>query len=696
MRLRHAVCSALVLAFTALAPAGSAQPADLGFDPDTVQAGRLDGGKMWLFEAPPYEYLQETYGFRPDSSWFRHARLASLRLPNCSASFVSPHGLVATNHHCVQGLLVDVTREGEALLDNGFASTGTADERPLPGTYLDQLDAIADVTAEVGRLVDGGMAEGAAMDEVEAQIAGRRGVDPADEAPALVVQVARLYDGARFSAYTYRRHHDVRLVFAPESQLGFFGGDADNFTYPRYALDFSLLRVYGEDGRPMDTPVYFPLAEDGVDAGDLVFVVGNPGATSRALTTAGLAIQRDFNVPVTLAALQSRGAVLREYLASGPADADEVRSQIFGLSNSEKVYIGRQAALRDPYVMARKAAAERALIAARPEAAALVDSLAVVAEARRELGPSFRAFALLYNGGLGSSLLRRAYALSLMDGLEGEELEAMRRRVLSQPDKPATVEHGYLAAELEALRAFYAETGRPLPASLAGASAAELAASLLDRSAFATAESAAVALEARGDPAADPAVQLVRAIQPDYQAYDEARLRLNARETALTGRLGRARYAAYGTNVPPDATFSLRFTDGVVRGYPYNGTEAPPFTTFYGMFDRHHSFPEGSAWTLPARWVAARDGMNLATPVNFASTSDTIGGNSGSPVVNRELQLVGLNFDRTIEGLLRDYLYLPNRGRNVMVDARAIIESLRNVYDQDEIAEELVSGEMRD
>jgi hypothetical protein len=694
MLTRNAIRRLVLLALAAVAVGPAAQPADVGFNPDTVQAGRLDGGKMWLFEAPPYEYLQETYGFRPDTAWFRHARLAALRLPGCSASFVSPHGLVATNHHCVQSYLVEYAREGESLLDNGFASSGLPDERPMPGVYVDQLDAIADVTAEVTRLVDGGISEGDAMDQVEAEMAARRGVAADAENPAWVVQVARLYDGARYSAYTYRRLHDVRLVFAPETQLGFFGGDADNFTYPRYALDFSLLRVYGADGEPMASPTYFPISEEGVSAGDLVFVIGNPGSTSRALTTAGLELQRDLNVPVTLAALRHRAAVLRSYIATNPPDVDEARAQHFGISNSEKVFAGRQNALRDPYVIARRGAAERALLQARPGARALVDSLAQVAAARRAQAPQFRAFALLY-GGLGSTVLRRAYLATTLATAEADAAEATRRRFLGLQDRPAMVERGYLAAEIEGLRQYFAETGRPLPTALAGSSADALAERILSTSALAGAESAAAALEA-GVPTTDPAMAVVASIHEEYERHIADRTRLASRESALTRRLGLERYAAYGTSVPPDATFSLRFTDGVVRGYPYNGTEAPPMTTLYGLFDRHASFPAPSAWTLPDRWVAARDRLDLSTPLNFTSTSDTIGGNSGSPVLNRELELVGLNFDRTIEGLLRDYLYMANRGRNVMVDARAILESLRNVYDQGELVDELTTGERRD
>jgi len=659
-----------------------AQSAGRAFDPDTVRAGRLDGGKMWLFEAPPFDYLRETYGFRPDSAWFQHARLAALRLPGCSASFVSPNGLVATNHHCIQGNLPGLSRAGESLLNDGFSSRSLAEECPIEGSYVDQLQAIEDVTAEIRAAVAAGTAEREATAAVQRRLMEARGASMDDEAAPWTVQVARLYDGARYSAYVYRRYHDLRLVFAPESRLGFFGGDADNFTYPRYALDFSLLRVYGDDGRPMSTPTYFPLSREGVSVNELIFVIGNPGSTSRALTRAQLEVQRDVNVPTLLSAFRARTSVLRAYLAAGAENHDAVQAQLFGLSNSEKIYEGRGAALRDDYFLARREAAERTLVAARPEVAGTVDSLRTVAAERRALGPAYRAFAVLYNPGLGSALLQRAEAARML--AEAPDNADAREALMGVGDRPTFVERGYLAAEVAAL-----------PAGLQGASADAVADRLLASSALVDSAGTRAAVEGGRSLADDPAVALAMAVAPDLLAFRTASTALGARERALAGRLGLARYAAYGTAVPPDATFSLRFTDGVVRGYPYNGTMAPPFTTMYGLFDRSASFPEPSDWTLPDRWIAARDRINMGTPLDFTSTSDTIGGNSGSPVVNRELELVGLNFDRTIEGLIRDYAYMPDRGRNVMVDARAVLESLRSVYDQQPLVDELTTGTLR-
>ncbi|MEM6288139.1 MAG: S46 family peptidase [Bacteroidota bacterium] len=679
----------LALLGVAFALPAAAQPAV--FDADTVRAQRLDNGKMWLFEDPPTEYLADTYGFEPDAAWFERARLASLRLPGCSASFVSPNGLVLTNHHCVQRNIVAIDRGGEGLLDSGFIATTLDEERVVPGLYIDQLVAIDDVTGEMAAAVEGAETDAereAALQTAEAAVTvrllGARGIAvPDPEADDFVVQVVGLYNGGRYSAYTFRRYRDVRMVMAPEKALGFFGGDPDNFTYPRYAADFAFLRVYGDDGQPLATEHYFPLSAEGVREGSLVFVIGNPGRTSRGLTVAELEFLRDAGLPGTARFIETREQALRAYLATGQdPNPDQVRSQIFGLSNARKAYGGRLRGLRDDYILARRAAAERDFRAASPKAAALIDRQAEVQNQKSALAAAYRAFPTLFNRNYGSALMLRARALATGDA------EALA----SVPERPEVLERAYLAAEVDALRAYYRDQGEALPEAIDGPSAA-VADRLLATS---------IAARPDADPAeadADPAVALVRGLLPQIQAFQSAASGLAAQERDLARQLGQARYAAFGNAVPPDATFSLRFTDGVVRGYPYNGTLAPPMTTLFGLFDRHHSFCASGAsdpceWDLPQRWLDAQGDLDLSTPVNFTSTSDTIGGNSGSPTVNRDGELVGLNFDRTIEGLVRDYIYAPERGRNVMVDTRLVVEALDAVYGLDGLVAEIREGTM--
>ncbi|WP_412063428.1 S46 family peptidase [Rubrivirga sp. IMCC45206] len=684
--MRPLVC---LLAVLALAAPALAQRAAL----DTVRAQPLDGGKMWLFEDSPTEYLQETYGFAPDEAWYRRARLASLRMPGCSASFVSPNGLVLTNHHCAQSWVIASDRGGEGLLDNGFTTTSLDQERRVDDLYMDQLVAIDDVTDAMSAPVDAAETDAereAAFESAQAAVTARllatRGITAPDpDADDFVVQIVALYNGGRYSAYTFRRYRDVRLVMAPERALGFFGGDPDNFTYPRYAADFAFFRIYGDDGRPLATPEYFPLSAQGVEQGSLVFVIGNPGSTSRGLTVAELEFLRDAGLTGTDRFIRTREAALRAYLATGEdPEPDQLRGRIFGLSNARKAYGGRLAGLGDDYIIARRAAAERDFRAASPAAAALIDEQAAIQAEKRQYAAAYRAFPTLFHRAYGSALMKRARALAMGDAEAAAAVET----------PPMILERAYLTAEVDAIRAYYGDQGLALPEGIDGPSAQAAADRLLAESLAATAAPDPQEAEY------DLAVALVRGLLPEIEAFQSASAGLSARERDVARRLGRERFATFGNAVPPDATFSLRFTDGIVRGYPYNGTLAPPMTTMYGLYDRYHSFCSSGAsdpceWDLPQRWLDAEDDLDLSTPVNFTSTSDTIGGNSGSPTVNRAGELVGLNFDRTIEGLVRDYIYAPERGRNVMVDTRLVVEALRNVYGLNGLVTEIREGTLR-
>ncbi|MEP0548002.1 MAG: S46 family peptidase [Rhodothermales bacterium] len=685
------LCALLVFA----APSAFAQEADV------MRAGPLDNGKMWLFENPPVEYLADTYDFRPDAAWFERARLAALRLPGCSASFVSSDGLIATNHHCVRGSIVDVSQPDERLADEGFFARSMEEERAVPGLYVDQLVAITDVTNRIEAAVaeaetDAERAEArrAEVEAVEAEMAaGEEG---------MTVQVVSLYNGGKYSAYTFRRYDDLRLVAAPETALGFFGGDADNFTYPRYALDFAFLRAYDDAGRPLDTSAfYFPWSTEGTEPGDLIFVIGNPGSTDRGDTFAQLEWRRDVQIPSLLEYLGGRIDALDVYLAANPDDA-AVRNQRFGLSNAFKAYTGRQDALANEIITSRRRDSERQFRAAidadpalRAEYGDLFGRMTDLQRAKRELAPAYGAFAGITNARYGSAPLLRGYLVAQLLGAQqagaDDAAAGLRGTIASIEDKPSDIDERYLAAQLRQFERFL-EPALVNPV-LRGRTPAEAAADIVAESALATAEGTQQALAAGTLGPDDPAVALALAVASRYADYQSASAALDEQEGEVARRLGQARFAVYGTAVPPDATFSPRFTDGVVRPYEYNGTVAPPYTTLFGLYDRNASFGQDSEWALPDTWLPAPPDLDRSTPLNFVSTSDTIGGNSGSPAVDRDLRLVGLNFDRTIEGLSRDYIYFADRGRNVMVDARAVIESLDTVYDLDRIVQELRTGE---
>ncbi len=692
-----------LLAVTA-APAS----AQVGAAADTVRAGRFDGGKMWTFEYAPAAYFSETYDFNADNAWFERARMAAVRIPGCSASFVSPNGLLVTNHHCVRSRVSAVSRPGEGLLDNGFYATSLDEERPIPGYYVDQLIAIEDVTDEVYAALEGVDAAAdreRAREEVFGQIRARLGERHASDADNIWVQMIALYNGGRYSAYVFRRFTDVRLVMAVELEMGFFGGDPDNFTYPRYALDFAFLRVY-DNGEPYETDHYFAWGSEGVEAGDVVFVIGNPGPTTRLTTMAQLEFLRDVQVPAQRAWLASRHAALGEFRARHPDLAEElnIRNRMFSLSNSLKAAIGRLDALHTTEVMAKRLDGERMLRQAIAESAELTaeygglfDRMADVQERKAGLGDAYAAFFQLASSTYGSRLLRRmvsaaTFAEARARGAPADTLAILRDAILSIDNHPVDLERRLLAARFADFERYLGSDHAVTRTALVDGTPEASAAALLAHSALATAAKTQEAL-ATGEPAAsDPALPLTAALTPAYGEFQRAFAELRTDEQELASRLGRVKFEVYGRDVAPDATSSPRITDGVVMGFEYNGTLAPPYTTFYGIYDRHYGHTGNVDWALTERWRTPPAGLDLSTPLNFVSTADTYGGNSGSPAVTKELALVGLNFDRNIQGLSRDYIYLPERGRNIMVDARAVQAALDHAYDADRIVEELLTG----
>ncbi|GMV05590.1 MAG: hypothetical protein AMXMBFR53_18670 [Gemmatimonadota bacterium] len=692
-RARAVALSALVLL-----PAGaSAQGAD------APKPGRFDFGKMWTFEYAPAEYFSTTYGFDASPAWFERARLAALRIPGCSASFVSPNGLVVTNHHCARGSISAVSRQGENLLDDGFYASSLDEERPIPGVYADQLLSARDVTDEIYAAVDAApeAQRSAAREGAIAEVQRRLAAEHAGVA-GIRVQVVPLYNGGRYSAYVFRRFTDLRLVAAAELNMGFFGGDPDNFTYPRYALDFAFYRVY-DNGRPYHTDHWFTWG-DGVEDGEPVFVIGNPGPTNRLQTVAQLEYQRDALVPLRKAFFETRLAALREAYAADPVAGERLglRNQAFSLSNSLKAYTGRLAALRDPEILGLKRAAEAELLGKLAADAALqaryggvVDRIAALQQDRRRQGAEAGAFYALANPSSGSrTLLRAMRALELVDGSLPTDSAAARRAALKAvSDHPGDLEEELLRLRMADLQRYLGDGDALVRTALGGRSPEGAAAALLSASAFASQARLSAALDAGLDHN-DPALELMRALLPRLRDYQAAEQATADAEAELAADLGRARFEVYGTSVAPDATSSPRITDGVVIPYEYNGTLAPTHTTFHGIYDRYYGHRGNPEWALPDRWVPPPPGLDLSTPLNFISTSDTYGGNSGSPALTRELELVGLNFDRNVEGLSRDFIYLPERGRNIMVDVRAIREALDKVYDADRIVLEILTGRL--
>lgn len=675
---------------------------------DTVRAGRYDYGKMWTFENAPNAYFTQTYGFDANAAWFERARGAALRIPGCSAAFVSPRGLVVTNHHCIRDAVVQLSKPGENLDDNGFYARTLQEERKIPNFWVDQLIAVEDVSTEILAAIDRAADDNAKRSaRTQAIAVVRDRMMRAANDPLITVQVVPLYNGGRFSAYTFRRYTDVRLVAAAELQLGFFGGDPDNFTYPRYALDFGFLRVYGADGQPINNSQYFNWSEKGPQEGEVVFVIGNPGTTNRLSTIAQLEFRRDVLLPAQARVFDARIDALWEFYREDKKAADELdaRGLAFNLSNSWKQYVGQIDALNNPVILAKKRDAERQLLdsinakpALRQHYGNVIDRIAAIQPRNRELAAHFNAFTLWGNPSYESAVLRRAIAV--WQGLQAiqrgnvpaDTIRAIQQRVTQIRDLPKGLERRLLIARLGDFATLPAND--PIRVAALGSLTPEAAADrLLSTSVFSTAQRTASAMTGMTDPN-DPAILIVNAAMPRFLEYAGKQQQNAVEEADLAQQLGRARFEIYGTSVPPDGTGSPRITDGVVRPYEYNGTLAPVHTTFFGMYDRYYAHGPDTDWALPKRWLPAPAGLDLNTSLNFISTADTYGGNSGSPAVTKDLALVGLNFDRNMEGLSRNFIYLPERGRNIMVDVRAIREALDDVYDADRIVMEVLTHRM--
>ncbi len=675
-----------------------------------VTPGRFDMGKMWTFDNPPTDYLVEAYDFAPSAEWFEKARLGALRFATyCSASFVSPNGLVATNHHCGRESVSGVSDRDEALLDQGFYARHFEDERKVKDLYVEQLVAIEDVTDKVYTAVKGVFGdEGQSQArEDQAERIEKRMTNAAKATDStLTVQVIALYHGGQYSAYTFRRHDDVRLVMAPELQIGFFGGDPDNFTYPRHNLDYAFFRVYGANGLPLKTANYFEWSFDGVDEGDLVFVVGSPASTSRLSTVDQLEFERDHALPAQIELFQNRAAVLDAFIKENPeaAEQHDLRNTYFSLKNSIKSWQGQLAGLRDPILMARKEAWQEALMAGvtandslRKLYGGVVQDIAAMQKAKEAVASQSAAFTYFGADVLESHVILRALYGFLHDflkirGAPAEQVAKFRTDGLKVEDWPVGVEKAFISARLGELERHLGTKHPIVRGILGGRTPDSVAAEVVSKSALVDSAGFAGLLDSGYLTSGDVTVKLIEALAPAYLSLGQQLTSFASTEENLNARLARAQFAIYGKSIPPDATFSLRISDGVVAGYSYNGTVAPAFTTLFGLLERHFAHMGREEWALPKRWLDLSRDVDLRTPMNFVSTNDISGGSSGSPVLNRDLEVVGLAFDSNMEALPNEYVFRDECGRTVSVDSRAIIESLDDVYDADRIVQELRSG----
>lgn len=669
----------------------------------------LETGKMWTFDQPPLAYWAKRYGFQATPQWLDHARLSSLRMNSgCSASFVSPNGLIMTNHHCARACIESSTQSGEDLLGDGFYAPSREEERPCQGLTIDQLQQITDVTAEVMRAVPKGSSPTAAAAK-RAEAFGRIEAECNKVAADAACQVVTMYRGGKYMLYRFRRFSDLRLVFAVESQMAFFGGDPDNFTYPRFDFDMSMVRAY-VDGKPANTE-YFRWSKTGSTEKDLVFVTGNPGSTGRLNTMSQLEYLRDLTYPASLDGYKRQIAVYHQLSNMDSTRAKALRNTIFGLENSQKAVTGYQSGLLDPALMNQKKAWEtnfRHAVATTPEHKKAYGDpwkeIEQVRTAMRGLDAKRRFYSFNAYGTrllpLAGLIVRTPTEMAKPDSarlpLFQDSRQAMRDRAISSATPIDTLQERLLLAQwFESMQAGLPATDPVLKAALRGRSPADAAAEMVRGSGILTAAEREALLKG-GTPAisasTDPFIVLARTIDPLERGVQTQWTDLADREAAQDELVARALLAVYGNSVAPDATFSLRISDGEVLRYRYNGTIAQPYTTFYGLYDRSAGFSGVPPFNLTARWVQRRDSLNLATQFNVAGTPDIIGGNSGSPVIDRNAEVVGLIFDGNIEMLPNRFLYTERVARSVWVDSRGIIEGLRRVYGAGALADEMTGN----
>jgi Peptidase S46 len=664
---------------------------------------------MWLYNAPPKDAIKAKYGFELTQQWLDYIRLSSVRFNNGgSGSFVSPDGLTFTNHHVGAECVHQLSTGGHDYIKTGFYAKTQAEEPKCPNLELNQLVAIEDVTDKVNAGVkpgmsaaDAGQAQRAAMSEVEKNCSTSTG---------LRCDVVIFYSGQVYNLYKYKKYTDVRLVFAPEFDIAFFGGDPDNFTYPRYDLDITFFRVY-EHGKPAHLDNYLKWASSGVNDGDLIFVSGHPGNTGRLLTVAQLEFLRDLQYPAALKYYARRIEVLQNFSKESEENARIAQEDIFGLQNSQKAITGYEAGLRDKSIMDQKAADEaklRASFKADPKNAEAPDPWNEIVQAIKVNQSIYDN--LTYLERLRGFPRLPQFARTLVRAAEerpkpnpdrlrefrDSALPSLEQQLFSTEPIYKNLEIVLLTDALKAMQESLGNDNSDVHKVLQGKSPADAAKQLIMNTKLddvATRKQLYEGGQQAIDASTDPLITIMRAIEPnarmarkEYEDKIESVVRRNG------ATIAKARFAQSGFTQPPDATFTLRLSYGQVKGYEENGEAIPFDTNIGGAYEHAAEHSNQPPYNLPESWMKAKSQLDLKTPLNFVSTADIIGGNSGSPTVNKRGEVVGIIFDGNIQSLAWNFAYSDKQARAVSVDSRGIQEALRKIYGAGSLADELMGS----
>ncbi len=664
----------------------------------TVGSARADEG-VWTFDSPPIKALQAGYGFAPSAEWLDALRLASVRIGGGSGSFVSANGLVLSNHHVAMGCLQSLSTESNDLVRNGFHARTRAQERTCPGMELRRLESTEDVTAQVRAAVKS-TDDAKATAERNVVIAALE--DECKAKTGMRCEVVTLYRGAAFHLYRYKVWNDIRLVFAPEARLGFFGGDPDNFVFPRFDLDFALMRAY-EQGEAIKSPRFLRWARTGLKEGDLIFAAGHPGSTDRLLTVAQLVFDRDVSYPLMIASANRARRVLQDYSARSPESTRRAADDLFGTENWLKGMVGAHQALREPDLMAARTEEEARLRKGFVATADHPDPWATIEVVTEKRARDFkRRWVVGYGYGTlfaGAGQIVELANEATLD--EADRLPEYRASKVPRIVHQLTADDPYYKdLEIARLAGYWQEAvdllGKddPFVVRVLGnrtplAAATEVIEGtrldkVAERRKLVDGGKAAVLAST------DPLVVLARDVYPIRRPLAKRyAVEVETPTLQASDELEKIRFRLYGKEAYPDATASLRLSYGKVAGYDAEGMLMPFQTNFAGLYARSFAFGGKPPFDLPSRWLEKQRDLDLATPLNFVSTLDIVGGNSGSPVVDRNGELVGLIFDGNLEGLGSRYAYTDRKARAIAVDGRAIVEALTKVYGADALAAEI-------
>jgi hypothetical protein len=662
---------------------------------------------MWLFNNLPYKQLEQKHQFKPTKEWTEHLQRASIRFNSGgSGSFVSENGLVITNHHVGLDALQKLSNlRKQDFVRTGFHARTLADEFPCEAMELNVLEEIQDVTDKVNAAVkpdmkpaEAALARRAIMNKLE---------EEAQKEKKLKAQVVTLYQGGVYNLYLFKKYTDVKLVFAPEQQIAFYGGDPDNFEYPRYDLDICIFRVY-EDGKPLKVKNYLKWSKNGARDGELVFVSGHPGRTSRLSTVAELEYLRDTGFPFLMQRLNRWEVLLEAFSARSQENRRIAKEFLFSVQNSRKARIGGLAGLLDPDLMADKKENEKKLQEAWQKSGGKngTSPWERITAAEKERAKLIHRFTMLEGAAgfncelyqIARTLVRAADERAKPNAERLREfgqanLETLQEQLFSRDPIYDEYEIVKLTDGLTFLCGVLGERDELVQKILAGKSPSARATELVKGCKLKDVDLRKKLYEGGKDAIAksdDAMITLVKLVDPDARALRKTmENEVDEVKRQAYAEIAKVKFALEGTSTYPDATFTLRLAFGVVKGFEENGKPVPFETTFAGLYERSKENDNKEPFDLPARWLEKKDKLDLKTPFNFVCTADIIGGNSGSPVMNREGEFVGIIFDGNIQSLVLDFVYTEKVARAVSVHSAGIIEALRKVYDADELADEL-------